>query len=74
VISRIPYYVTQRGNRRQKPFFEDADYARFRDLLAQSAQKAGAEVWCYCLMPNHVQIIVVPSDEDGPRRTYGRWN
>lgn len=70
VIPGIPYHVTQRGNRRAQTFFEDADYALYRDLLAQSAERAGAEVWAYCLMPNHVHIIVVPSDEDGLRRTF----
>lgn len=70
VIPGLPYHVTQRGNRRQKTFFEDADYALYRDLLAQSAERAGAEIWCYCLMPNHVHIIIVPSDEDGLRRTF----
>jgi putative transposase len=70
VLPGIPYHVTQRGNRRAQTFFEEADYALYRDLLAQSAEKAGAEVWCYCLMPNHVHIIVVPSDEDGLRRTF----
>ena len=70
VIPGVPYHVTQRGNRRERTFFEDADYALYRDLLAQSAEKAGAEIWCYCLMPNHVHVIVVPSDEDGLRRTF----
>jgi putative transposase len=62
--------VTQRGNRRLQTFFEDGDYALYRDLLAGAADKAGAEIWCYCLMPNHVHIIVVPADEDGLRRTF----
>ena len=70
VIPGIAYHVTQRGNRRQQTFFEDADYALYRDLLAQSARRAGAEIWCYCLMPNHVHVIIVPSDEDGLRRTF----
>jgi putative transposase len=70
VLPGIPYHVTQRGNRRERTFFEEADYAYYRDLLAQSAKNAGAEIWCYCLMPNHVHIIVVPSDEDGLRRTF----
>lgn len=70
VIPGIPYHVTQRGNRRQQTFFEDADYALYRDLLAQSAERAGAQVWCYCLMPNHVHVIIVPSDPDGLRRTF----
>lgn len=70
VLPGIPYHVTQRGNRRQQTFFEEGDYALYRDLLAQSAERAGAEVWCYCLMPNHVHVIIVPSDADGLRRTF----
>jgi putative transposase len=70
VLPGIPYHVTQRGNRRAQTFFEEGDYALYRDLLAQSADRAGAEIWCYCLMPNHVHVIVVPSDEDGLRRTF----
>lgn len=70
VIPGIPYHVTQRGNRRQQTFFEDGDFTLYRDLLAEASRKAGAEVWAYCLMPNHVHLIVVPSDEDGLRRTF----
>ena len=33
-------------------------------------KKAGSEIWAYCLMPNHVHLIVVPSDEDGLRQTF----
>lgn len=70
VLPGIPYHVTQRGNRRQRTFFNDADYALYRDLLAAAAKRAGTSVWAYCLMPNHVHLIVVPVDEDGLRRTF----
>src|SRR5688572_4197165 len=70
VLPGIPYHVTQRGNRREQTFFEEADYALYLDLLAQSAERAGAEIWCYCLMPNHVHIVLVPADEHGLRRTF----
>ena len=70
VLRGIAYHVTQRGNRRGQTFFEDGDYALYRDLLSEAAQKAEAQVWCYCLMPNHVHIIIVPSDADGLRRTF----
>ena len=70
VLPGHPYHVTQRGNRRLQTFFEDRDYALYRDLLAEGARKAGSEIWCYCLMPNHVHLIVVPADEDGLRRTF----
>ena len=44
VVPGIPYHVTQRGNRREQTFFEPADYALYRDLLAQSAERARAQV------------------------------
>jgi putative transposase len=69
-ITGIPYHVTQRDNRRQQTLFEDPDYALYRDLLEQSAKNAGSGIWCYCLMPNYVHIIIVPSDEDCLRRTF----
>ena len=44
VLPGYPYHVTQRGNRRQQTFFEDGDYALYRDLLADAAERAGAEI------------------------------
>ena len=70
VLPGVPHHVTQRGNRRQQTFFEDGDYALYRDLLSEAARRAGTRVWSYCLMPNHVHLIVVPADEDGLRRTF----
>ena len=65
-----PHHVTQRGNRHNTVFFEPTDYKLYIDLLQESAAKAETEIWCYCLMPNHVHLIAVPSDEDGLRRTF----
>ena len=70
VLPDIPHHITQRGNRRERTFFEDGDYALYLDLLAQAAEQAHTEIWSYCLMPNHVHLIAVPSDEDGLRRTF----
>lgn len=70
VVPGLPHHVTQRGNRRETTFFTKDDYALYRDWLAESSRRAGCEVWAYCLMPNHVHIILVPSDEDGLRKTF----
>ena len=64
-LSRYPNHVTQRGNRRQQTFFEDGGYALYRDLLGEAARRAGSQIWTYCLMPNHVHVIVV-SGAAGP--------
>src|SRR4051812_35021220 len=70
VLPGIPHHVTQRGNRRERVFFEDGDYELYLDLLSDAAARSGLAIWSYCLMPNHVHIIAVPSDEDGLRRTF----
>jgi len=67
VAAGAPHHVTQRGNRRQQTFFGDDDYLAYRALIAGSCRTAGVEVWAYCLMPNHVHLILTPGDEDGLR-------
>jgi putative transposase len=72
VFPRIAHHVTQRGNGRQKTFFDDSDYALYRDLLREHCARADVAVWGWCLMPNHVHLILVPADEDGLRRALAR--
>jgi len=45
VASGYPHHVTQRGNRRQKTFFGDADYAAYLELMADCCGRCGVEVW-----------------------------
>ncbi len=44
VVPGLPHHVTQRGNRRGKTFFEDEDYALYKHMLAEAAEKAGSEI------------------------------
>ena len=71
VAARVPHHVTQRGNRRQPVFFSAADYATYLTLLAEGCAAADVAVWAYCLMPNHVHLILVPSDTEGLRAALG---
>jgi putative transposase len=72
VIPGIPHHVTQRGNGRARTFFGDDDYALYRNLLAEHCAAAGVEVWAWVLMPNHVHLILTPSNEDGLRAALAR--
>ncbi len=67
VIPGLPHHVTQRGNRRQQTFFCDADYQTYIKLMATACRRAETRVWAYCLMPNHVHLVMVPAVEDGLR-------
>ncbi len=63
--------MTQPGNRRQQVFFKPSDYALHRDVLAERCRKASVEVWAYCLMPNHVHLVLTPQSPDGLARAIG---
>ena len=71
IVPGVAHHVTQRGNRRQKVFLEEGDYALYKDWLAESCRENGVAVWSYCLMPNHVHLILTPSDEIGLSRAVG---
>lgn len=71
VAPGMPHHVTQRGNRRMQTFFGDDDYRAYLSLVGQWCLPRGNRVWAYCLMPNHVHLIVVPDSEDGLSRGVG---
>ncbi|UQZ88843.1 transposase [Deltaproteobacteria bacterium Smac51] len=71
VIPHVPHHVTQRGNRRFPTFFKDSDYSAYLEFLADGCAKTGTELWAYCLMPNHVHLLLVPTTPDGLRATLG---
>lgn len=60
VVPDAPHHVTQRGNRREDVFFSEADRRVYLELLAQYGQRHGLAVVAYCLMTNHVHLVVVP--------------
>ena len=70
VVPGYPHHVTQRGNRRQKTFFCDDDYRYYIELISTYSKQNGTEIWAYCLMPNHVHLVLVPQEEDGLRNSW----
>ena len=68
VFPGVPHHVTQRGNHREQVFFAAGDSEAYLDLLHTHGQRHGLTVYAYCLMPNHVHLVVVPSNTDGMMR------
>lgn len=64
VIPECPHHIIQRGNRRQRVFFSEEDKMTYLNYLRIYAKPAGIEFWGYCLMDNHVHLVVVPKRED----------
>ena len=72
VIPDVAYHVTQRGNNRQDVFFVDDDYRVYLAFLAEYAREFELDVLGYCLMTNHVHLMVVPHAEDALAVAIGR--
>jgi putative transposase len=65
VLPGVPHHVTQRGNRRQPTFFAEPDYLRYLALLRHWCAKVETQIWAWCLMPNHVHLILLPTRPEG---------
>jgi putative transposase len=71
-VPGYPHHVTQRGSRRQPTFFREEDYRHYLRLLADWCKRHGVAIWAYCLMPNHVHLVAVPSTTKGLSRAVGQ--
>lgn len=56
--SGLLYHVIVRGNHRQPTFLTDRDYRAYEARLARYRARDGAQLWAYCLMPNHVHLLL----------------
>jgi len=60
ILPGYPHHITQRGNRRQAVFFKEEDYLYYLELLKKWCDEEQVAIWSYCLMSNHVHLIVTP--------------
>jgi putative transposase len=72
VIPGAPHHVTQRGNNGQDIFFVSDDYRVYLSYLKDSAVGNGLAVSAYCLMTNHIHLVVTPETEESLSRALGR--
>lgn len=72
VLPGFPHHVSQRGNNRQDVFFTPGDRRKYLDLLRQQCDKHGLTVSGYCLMTNHVHLVVTPPTEQSLAKAIGR--
>lgn len=52
------YHVVARGVDRRRIFVDDEDYATYVRLLASVTVRQGWRLLAFCLMPNHVHLVI----------------
>ncbi len=61
MLPGIPVHAIQRGNNRQRCFYEEGDRSFYLFHLSRLLPKAGCVLHAYCLMTNHVHLLLTPN-------------
>lgn len=57
------YHIMMRGIDKRWIFLQDQDYQRFLELLDRVKRKSEMQVLAYCLMKNHIHLLVKEGNE-----------
>lgn len=52
------YHIMNRGDRRERVFWDDTDRIQFLDTLGEACVKTDWEIHAYALIPNHFHMVV----------------
>ena len=62
IIPGYPHHIVQKGHNRQKIFRDDDDRELYLKMLATYVERYKCPLMAYCLMPNHVHLMLRPTD------------
>ena len=58
------YHIMIRGINRQNIFCDEEDYLKFLETLVRYKVVSEYKIYAYCLMTNHIHILIQPEKED----------
>ena len=71
VIPDTPHHVTQRGVRSMNIFFKNDDYEYYKKVLFEQCRLHELKIVSYCLMTNHVHLVVIPKTKESLSKAIG---
>jgi putative transposase len=60
IVENQPHHIVQRGHNRAPVFFSERDYLYYIECLQTAAARYGCDVHAWCLMTNHIHLLVTP--------------
>jgi putative transposase len=61
-VAGVPVHIVQRGHDRQPVFVESEDFCFYLTNLVEAKTELSIRLLAYCLMTNHVHLVVVPGE------------
>jgi putative transposase len=75
-VPHVVFHITQRAAGKEPLFIEDSDYLMMLALLKETARKYALAVYGFCLMPNHIHVLLSqnePNLYDAMRYLFSRY-
>ena len=63
LVPNCPHHIVQRGHNRKAVFLSDEDYLFYLENLKEWKIKLGVRVYVWCLMTNHIHLLVEPLEK-----------
>jgi len=63
VVPNTPHHIVQRGHNKQVVFVSEDDYQYYLENLVEWKEQLQCEVYAWCLMTNHIHLIINPGEE-----------
>jgi len=64
LLQNFCYHVIVRGNQQQFTFLDDEDFHKVLKFLKKYKLKFKMEIYAYCIMGNHMHLLLNPSKSD----------
>ena len=64
LVPNCPHHVVQRGHNRKAVFVADTDYGYYLENLKEFKEIFDIRVYAWCLMTNHVHLILEPGNDE----------
>ncbi|MFL1391027.1 transposase [Pseudomonas tritici] len=61
LVPGLPLHIIQRGNNRSVCFYSEGDYIFYIHLLKLLSKTQGCKIHAWCLMTNHVHLLLTPT-------------
>ncbi len=62
VLPDYPHHIVQRGHNRQVVFAQEYDFLNYLENLQDLKVQYGIQLFAYCLMTNHVHLLLQPGE------------
>jgi len=62
-VPNYPHHIVQRGHNRMAVFVANEDFRFYLENLKEWKTKLGIKLYAWCLMTNHIHLIVEPGED-----------